>query len=598
MYTASQSEICEQCQALNTRFGKYCLQRGGFVVASDASETHSDVVSVKRLLGQLGSDTTGRMACWVARALQGTSERETIPLLLEALKDDNAEVRACVAEALGGIAANKKTSRTAIKRIASALIHASKRERETENARFRIVEALGRAGSKAIGETRIRTASALIEMASDERESARACIARSLGRIGAVSRVKLREKISETCLLLLHDPSPFVRACSAASLGEIGVRAGKFNRHIAVALFPFLKQDKERDERVRAAVAKSLGQIGLVTIRETRRQIVDSLTPCISDPSEDVRFNTIWALGRIGLKSPRKRAIIIPALTAALRDTEGNRASAAKLLGDIGMHSKGKRRDQISIALMPLLQDAVAVFAWAAHALKGMKITAVEAIPDLVKILAHGNANVRFWAAESIGEFGSKAVQAVPRLVALLDDSNVNVRRASIQSLAWIGEKADAKTQKQIARALMKQFREEDDGNARLLTIHSLGLLGMTPIKNTRREIASFLIESLQDNFLCDASLECLVRIFPSSGPKTRERIKEALAKAAVGEGKIKPSAAAALQGLERPVARTVASDRLDREFAREAVRSIHEAGRVNLTMRAAGIVRGVKQAS
>jgi HEAT repeat protein len=57
------------------------------------------------------------------------------------------------------------------------------------------------------------------------------------------------------------------------------------------------------------------------------------------------------------------------------------------------------------------------------------------AVPELIDLLKHAQANVRLQAANTLGAIGPDAREAVPALEEATDDANPTVRSAARQAL-------------------------------------------------------------------------------------------------------------------------------------------------------------------
>ena len=70
---------------------------------------------------------------------------------------------------------------------------------------------------------------------------------------------------------------------------------------------------------------------------------------------------------------------------------------------------------------------------------------AAATIPDLVALLAHEDATVRWNAARTLGKIGDPAKVAVPKILPQFSDSDPAVREHAAEALGDIGPSAASK---------------------------------------------------------------------------------------------------------------------------------------------------------
>jgi HEAT repeat protein len=210
-----------------------------------------------------------------------------VPVLVDALSDEDARMRLVIIDLLGAIA-----EPDAVPALAGAL-------RDPEwRVRWQAADALGKMGNTA-------AVPDLVEMLTDGNKDVRISAAYALGRIGHDSAV-------EGLVKLLHDREWRVRWGAAEALWEIGEPA-------VPALIEVLRQE---DEYVRRAAIRALAQIGSPSI--------SALIGALNDDNWDVRWSAAAALQEIGDAA-------VPALVAAL-DADNWQAAwaAAESLKRIG----------------------------------------------------------------------------------------------------------------------------------------------------------------------------------------------------------------------------------------------------------------------
>jgi HEAT repeat protein len=211
-----------------------------------------------------------------------------VEFLIERLKDKDSDVRRSVAEALGKIGDS---------RAVDALIEALKDE--DSNVRENVAEALGEIGDA-------RAVDALIEALRDEDSDVRIRVAEALGEIGDARAV-------EALIEALKDEDSYVRKNSIDVLVEIA----KKDLGVVDKLINALKDE---DSNVRENVAWALGEIG-------DSRAVEALIEALKDEDSDVRESVAWALGAIG------DARAVDSLIKTLKDDDNFvRESARKAL--------------------------------------------------------------------------------------------------------------------------------------------------------------------------------------------------------------------------------------------------------------------------
>jgi HEAT repeat protein len=293
-----------------------------------------------------------------------------VPALIEALKDDDEDVRRAAAGALGEIGDPQAVP---------ALIEALKDD--DEYVRRAAVGALGKIGD-------LQAVPALLEALKDRDEYVRWAAVGALGEIGMLAVSAVLEALKAEVWR--------VRLAVARALGEIGVPA-------VPALLDALKAEEWRVRQV----AGALGKIG-------EQQAVPALIQALKDENENVREAAARALRKIG--GPHA----LPALLEALKDDDWRvREAAAGALRKIGDR-------QALPALLEALKDEEWWMRRAAAWALG-EIGDRQALPALIQALKDEDLRVRQAAAWALGEIGDP--QAVPALMEALKDSGGWVRQ-------------------------------------------------------------------------------------------------------------------------------------------------------------------------
>ena len=183
-----------------------------------------------------------------------------VPVLIDALSDDDWRVRLLVVDLLGDVAEPDSGSA-----LAGAL-------RDPEwRVRWRAADALGKMGDQS-------AVPDLLEMLSDHSKDVRVSSCWALGKIGG-------EEAVPGLVRLLHDREWRVRWAAAEALWEIGEEA----------VPPLLETLRDEDEYVRRAAVRALSEIG--------ENAVPALIDTLADTNWDVRWAAAAALQEIGEKA-------------------------------------------------------------------------------------------------------------------------------------------------------------------------------------------------------------------------------------------------------------------------------------------------------
>jgi HEAT repeat protein len=224
-----------------------------------------------------------------------------VPALIEALKNENKQVRWRAASALGAIGTEASA---AVPALITTL------QDEDEYIRRIAAYALGKIGPQASA-----AVPELLDALQDSDRNLRLVAAYALGKIGSEASAAV-----PTLIARLQDANAEVRLNAATALGRIGAEAKTTVPALIAAL-----QDK--DKYVRQGAADALGRFGA-----KGKTAVPALITALRDENKYVRLNAASALGRIGIEA--KPAI--PALIGTLQDEKVEvRRNAASGLGGI-----------------------------------------------------------------------------------------------------------------------------------------------------------------------------------------------------------------------------------------------------------------------
>ena len=317
---------------------------------------------------------------------------------------------------------------------------------ETHSAavRAQAALALGRIGPDAAA-----AAPRLIDLFREGDEMVRCQAAQALGEIGGEDGATVAALVD-----LLRDASVAVRVAAATALGALKKAAAPS----VPALVPLLQ---DRDESVRTAAALAISQVGTLDHAAT-----DNLSLGLGSRDNVVRAQTAEALGTIGAAAEEAA----PALVQATTDSNDRvRAKAVEALGKIG-------EPAAAVAVPGLVRALVDrdnwVSALAAEALGEMGDLADGAIPALVRSLSHPNAEVRRNSAEALGKMNGAAAAARPSLEKSARDDDGGVRGQAIRALGAIGTPTPTSTQVVLAGL------QDLDPQVRAAAIESVGQWG------------------------------------------------------------------------------------------------------------------------
>jgi HEAT repeat protein len=430
-----------------------------------------------------------------------------VPPLIEALrKDDNADVRASAATALGQM---RPIPSTAIPDLIAALQDKDERVR---SAAAYTVAALGRGAEKAIP--------ALVEMLARNHDASAAI--EGLAAMGPAAKAAVPSLIA---VLKDRNRSAVVRALAAAALSRIDPLAAQ----VITALVDGLQEAERLNGFGFANMCENaLSRIGPAA--------VPALAAALADPQYKARRRAVASLALLG----RAGNEVLPALSKALDDDDPQaRTEAGGGLGQMGpralatllssaksekprvraaaIHGLGllsPRPPEVRNALMAALRDEDSDVRAAAQRAVGHVADNKSALA-LVPMVVRGNA--RPAAIGALGEIGPVAKDAIPALAAVLRGGNDADRKASASALARIGEPA--------LSALIAALHDKD-ADVRRLAAEALGtnpLPGATPetIKRVGNEVLPALAAALKDSDVQvrRSAVRSLSRQQPFSGP-------------------------------------------------------------------------------
>lgn len=275
-------------------------------------------------------------------------------------------------------------------------------------------------------------------------------VERALVRIGPAAVVELSQALTR------GNGNLWIRFSAARLLREF--KPGD-QRTIAA----LIRGTRDRDARVRAEVARSLGAVA-----GGRLDAVTALLPLGADPEVEVRAAAMAALGTIGLATAeavaavenglidsssgveieaaralwllrRDADLIVPVLTEILSGKD-RRWQAAYVLGEMGPDAAAA-----APALVKALQEERVPRPFRTPPSSAFALGKIgrAAIPHLSKLLSHPDAPIRMGTLLAFGIMGMDGREAVPDLIVLLKDRDAEVRHTAALTLAAVGAAPD-----------------------------------------------------------------------------------------------------------------------------------------------------------
>jgi len=427
------------------------------------------------LLDSLGNSSAVIRAN-TARALGRLKTRAAGPMLIELLQDSSPDVRARAAEALGAIG-DRMSIEPLVQKIKD---HAAK-----------VQEA---AGAALVKFGKISTMPLLNALALERDKFALKAILLLLGKIGdpkavpaliahlrssyyivrqaaLTALIRFGGTIVSLLVPLLSFNAADIEILKKDAAGhthpEPQMRAikalGGLEDHRAVSLLKKLVEDGLPD--VQEAAAAALGQIGcaawgrccaLKVLAEVgEADLVPRLIPSLDDDSDNVRYEAVKAVGRLG--GPEALAPILR--ITAMDRTDFIRAEAFRVLRAIGAGQPA-----VPEAAIQALDDKARDVRTQAAAILGV-FHDRKCLPLLLKAMADAHWSVRESAENALLNFGA---DAVPPLLEALTSPLWTTRFRAARLLGELGDPAAVPALKKIAESKDEQKEVRDKVEASL----------------------------------------------------------------------------------------------------------------------------------
>ena len=295
------------------------------------------------------------------------------------------------------------------------------------------------------------------------------------GRLESLDSLSLTVRSSISRMIALH-------VVGLVTLNAVNCAADQTN-DATIAVQRLIQASRIYDKEEMAAASNALAEIGAPAI--------PSLTTALEDFDDNVRWQAIVALGRIG----RPALVTVSHLLKALDDVDPDvRAAAAETLGLLG-EKQGPVVDRLKQSINDEHALVRASALWSLWELTGRR----ESVPELVVLLPHRDWIVsaraerhltsisrpavpeltqrlqstenpgRHRIARTLGCIGRLAETAVPALVSCLRGSDAELSSAAARALGQIGQSAVM----DVTRFLVSATTQ-----GRANAVRALGLIG------------------------------------------------------------------------------------------------------------------------
>ena len=386
-----------------------------------------------------------------------TRSEKALSRVLQAMQDEDSDVRHNAVEALGKLGSEK-----AIPGLLLAL--------QDKNVQKTAAKALGNLGSEqAIPE--------LLQALQDENAGFCWIVVDSLGQIGS------KQAIPGLIQALQHKV-PIVRWSILNALEQIG----------SEKVIPVLLQAlKDESSSISRKAAELLGQIG-------NEKCIPGLIQALIDKNGNLVFSPADALVQLGSEQA------IPGLLHALQHED----AYVSMLAKYALIKIGSK--QAIAGLLQILKQEGLSARWIAEEVL-RELGSQQAIPILLKALEHEDSDARWRAAEALGKIGNK--QGIPGLLQSLQDEDPGVRWRAAEALGkirseraisgliqalqdedpgvrWRAAEALGKIRSERAISGLIQGLEHEDSVLRWITVVVLKEIG-------NEKVITELLQTLQD---------------------------------------------------------------------------------------------------
>ena len=348
---------------------------------------------VQRLWNAMRETPPVRRAAVLALKHIGSSARS---LLLAALGDPDADVRASALRAIGSFAPKDWTE---VLELSYRLL-----SDPSEFVRLEAVETV----KCCAHDHKCEAVSALTARLNDENAAVRsATISALLVLLPEANHAFL------SILRCLTDADEHVR--TVAGIASHYLTPTSQDRESAIEMLLQLLADRSVSEDARCDAISAIGRLGADPLL-----VSSKLAPCIGDPSATIRFHVAGALRETHSMDEGVQKLLLK----HLNDTDPRvRLTCAQALGVVHAPAQDALLARLSVEA-----DFECRF-WAAWALARINPHSSEAVLVLIQALTYTNPQVRLSAAETLGQLGTSGFGALSALEKALDDEDHELRR-------------------------------------------------------------------------------------------------------------------------------------------------------------------------
>ena len=420
----------------------YNYVKAKVLVLKDGSE--ADKIQVVQELGRLSSnanfiiddlifslrkDESHKVRMEIIRALEriGGQANKTVPALIEALGDQNWEIRWAAAGALTSFG---KKSAMAVPELVGLL-----RDRE-DYVRNAALSTLGKMGPISVAAMMDEVVKPL-DYSEDQLYMRIICI-RSLGALGAKAMVSVPLLIKNS----KHEDIN-VRLEAVIALRKIG---GDDSMPGEIGWLA------EPDEMIWPKVGPKM-EGNFLMFAEAKQMviyaIVDTLLQSIDDPDQRVSYAAIKGVANFGEKAlPVKDKLV---------DYMNRGSPVIRRVAIDTLANMGEEADDVIPDLVTALSDFDVNVQWAA--IQALRVKGNKAVPELIYMLEYDDDLLTPNILKTFAEIGNEAKDAVNNLLVMLEHDNPQYRALAAEALGEIGEPS-----KQIISSL-ESLRSDEDRN-------------------------------------------------------------------------------------------------------------------------------------
>ena len=381
------------------------------------------------LIFSLRNDESNKVRMEIIRALEriGGQANKTVPALIEALGDQNWEIRWSAAGALTSFG---KKSAMAVPELVGLL-------RDSEDyVRNAALSTLGKMGPISVAAMMDEVAKPL-DYSEDQLFMRIICI-RSLGALGAKAMVSVPLLIKNST----HEDIN-VRLEAVIALRKIG---GDDSMPGEIGWLA------EPDEMIWPKVGPKM-EGNFMIFAEAKQMviyaIVDTLLQSIDDPDQRVSYAAIKGIANFGKKAlPVKDKLV---------DYMNRGSPVIRRVAIDTLANMGEEADDVIPDLVTALSDFDVNVQWAA--IQALRVKGNKAVPELIYMLEYDDDLLTPNILKTFAEIGNEAKDAVNNLLVMLEHDNPQYRALAAEALGEIGEPS-----KQIISSL-ESLRSDEDRN-------------------------------------------------------------------------------------------------------------------------------------